>query len=78
MCSSDLYLPLPAIAAILYLVAWNLVDRREIRHLLTDSIERITLITTFIATLTLPLEWAILLGIAVSLIVKRFAMYRVK
>ena len=72
------YLPLPAIAAILYLVAWNLVDRREIRHLLADSIERITLITTFIATLTLPLEWAILLGIAVSLIVKRFARYRVK
>ncbi len=65
------YLPLAAVAAILFLVAWNLIDRREIRHLLHDPFERVTLIATFIATLTLPLEWAILLGVAVSLLVKR-------
>lgn len=65
------YLPLAAVAAILFLVAWNLIDRREIRHLLTDKFERMTLIATFIATLLMALEWAILLGVAVSLLVKR-------
>jgi sulfate permease, SulP family len=65
------FLPLAAVAAILFLVAWNLIDRREIHHLLHDKFERITLIATFVATLTLPLEWAILLGVAASLLVKR-------
>ncbi len=65
------YLPLAAVAAILFLVAWNLIDRREIRYLLADRFERITLIATFIATLVMALEWAILLGVAVSLLVKR-------
>ncbi|MBL8311344.1 MAG: SulP family inorganic anion transporter [Burkholderiales bacterium] len=60
------YLPLPAVAAILFLVAWNLIDRREIRHLLADRFERVTLLVTFVATLVVPLEWAILLGIAVA------------
>lgn len=64
------YLPLAAVAAILFLVAWNLIDRREIRYLLSDKFERITLLATFVATLTIPLEWAILLGVAVSLLVK--------
>lgn len=65
------YLPLAALAAILFLVAWNLIDRREIRYLLSDKFERITLIATFVATLTLRLDWAILFGVAVSLLVKR-------
>ncbi len=65
------YLPLAAVAAILFLVAWNLVDQREIRYLLSDKYERITLIATFAATLAIRLDWAILLGVAVSLLVKR-------
>ena len=65
------FLPLAAVAAILFLVAWNLIDRREIRYLLSDKFERITLVATFTATLVIPLEWAILLGVAVSLAVKR-------
>jgi sulfate permease, SulP family len=65
------FLPLAAVAAILFLVAWNLIDRREIRYLLSDRFERITLLATFVATLAIPLEWAILLGVAVSLVVKR-------
>ncbi|MEO7255570.1 MAG: SulP family inorganic anion transporter [Casimicrobium sp.] len=65
------YLPLSALAAILFLVAWNLIDRREIRYLLSDKFERITLLATFAATLTLRLDWAILFGVAVSLVVKR-------
>jgi sulfate permease, SulP family len=65
------FLPLAAVAAILFLVAWNLIDRREIRYLLSDKFERITLVATFAATLLVPLEWAILLGVAVSLVVKQ-------
>ena len=64
------FLPLAAVAAILFLVAWNLIDRREIRYLLSDKFERVTLLATFAATLLLPLEWAILLGVAVSLVVQ--------
>ncbi len=70
------YLPLAAVAAILFLVAWGLIDRREIRHLLADKFERITLIATFVATLTMPLEWAILLGVFVSLVVARVKRQR--
>lgn len=72
------YLPLAALAAILFLVAWNLIDRREIRYLLSDKFERITLIATFVATLTLRLDWAILFGVAVSLLVKRARKSRKK
>lgn len=65
------YLPLASVAAILLLVAIGLVDRREIEHLLRDRFERITLLATFIATLALPLEWAVLFGIATSLVVAK-------
>lgn len=65
------FLPLAAVAAILFLVAWNLVDKREIAHLLHDKFERVTLLATFFATLLMPLEWSILLGVAVSLVVAR-------
>jgi sulfate permease, SulP family len=65
------YLPIASVAAILFLVAWGLIDHREIAHLLKDAYERITLIVTFVATLTLPLEWAVLLGVVISLIVKQ-------
>jgi SulP family sulfate permease len=70
------YLPLPAVAAILFLVAWNLIDRREIRHLLADRHERITLLSTLIATLVMPLEWAILLGVAVARAVRTLGARR--
>lgn len=70
------YLPLAAVAAILFLVAWNLIDRREIRYLLSDKFERVTLLATFIATLFMPLEWAILLGVAVSMAVKSLRQSR--
>ena len=72
------YLPLAALAAILFLVAWNLIDRREIRYLLSDRFERVTLIGTFLATLTLRLDWAILFGVAVSLLVRQARKSRIK
>jgi SulP family sulfate permease len=67
------YLPYAAIAALLFLVAWGLIDRKEIARIWIDEPrERWPLAVTFIATITLSLEWAILLGITVALLAQRF------
>lgn len=68
------YLPFAAIAALLFLVAWGLIDRREIARIWQEEpSQRWPLLVTFIATITLSLEWAIVLGIAVALLAQRFA-----
>jgi SulP family sulfate permease len=67
------YLPFAVIAALLFLVAWGLIDFREIRRIWDEEPrERWPLLATFIATVTLSLEWAILLGITVALLAHRF------
>ena len=67
------YLPMAAMAGILFLVAWGLIDRKEIvaifrgpRH------EPVVLMVTFVATLVVQLEYAVFIGIAVSLLLRRF------
>ena len=67
------YLPMAAMAGILFLVAWGLIDRKEIvaifrgpRH------EQLVLLVTFVATLVVQLEYAVFIGIAVSLLLRRF------
>lgn len=68
------YLPYAVIAALLFLVAWGLIDRREIVRIWNEEpIQRWPMIVTFVATITLSLEWAILLGITVALLAQRFA-----
>jgi SulP family sulfate permease len=68
------YLPLAVIAGLLFIVAWGLIDRREIAHLWhLGWVERVPLVVTFVATVTLSLEWAILLGIVSALIARRVA-----
>jgi sulfate permease, SulP family len=68
------YLPLAVIAGLLFIVAWGLIDRREIVHLWhTGWVERVPLVVTFVATVTLSLEWAILLGIVSALVARRVA-----
>lgn len=68
------YLPLAVIGGLLYVVAWGLIDRREIAHLWHAGwVDRVPLLVTFIATVTLSLEWAILLGIVSALIARRLA-----
>jgi SulP family sulfate permease len=63
-----IYLPLPAMAGVLFLVAWGLFDFRHIRHILKSSRqETVVLVTTFLATLFLHLEFAIYAGVALSL-----------
>ncbi|NHH99831.1 SulP family inorganic anion transporter [Oceanimonas sp. MB9] len=62
------YVPMPAMAGMLLLVAANLVDRHSIREALTVSRSETTvLLITFASTLLLALEFAIFLGVLASL-----------
>ena len=71
------YLPFAVIAALLFLVAWGLIDWREIVRIWQEERDqRWPLLVTFIATITLSLEWAIVLGITVALLAQRFARDR--
>jgi sulfate permease, SulP family len=68
------YLPFAVIAALLFLVAWGLIDWREIARIWQEERDqRWPLLMTFVATITLSLEWAIVLGITVALLAQRFA-----
>ena len=63
------YLPIAAMGGIILLVAYNLIDFRHIKKTLSFSVsESAILITTFLATLFLELEFAIYLGVLLSLI----------
>jgi SulP family sulfate permease len=62
------YLPVPAMAAILFIVAWSLIDFHHIGEILKrHKRERIILAITFVGTLV-DLEKGIFLGILVSLL----------
>ncbi|NOZ11574.1 MAG: SulP family inorganic anion transporter [Gammaproteobacteria bacterium] len=63
------YLPIASMGGIILLVAYNLIDFRHIRQTLTFSkSESAILLTTFFATLFLELEFAIYLGVLLSLV----------
>ena len=63
------YLPIAAMGGIILLVAYNLIDFSHIIQVLKFSkFESAILITTFLATLFLELEFAIYLGVLLSLI----------
>ncbi|CAK0746287.1 sulfate permease, SulP family [Gammaproteobacteria bacterium] len=62
------YLPNAAMAAILFLVAWGLIDFHAIRNIIrTSDSETVVLAVTFLSTLFLQLEFAILSGMLLSL-----------
>ncbi len=62
------YLPHAAMAAILFLVAWGLIDFHHIQQIIkTSRQETLVLAVTFFATLFLELEFAILSGVLLSL-----------
>ncbi|MGF1614718.1 MAG: SulP family inorganic anion transporter [Gammaproteobacteria bacterium] len=64
------YLPHAAMAGILFLVAWGLIDIHHIRRtLLASRGDSVVLGATFFGTLFLELEFAILLGVMLSLVV---------
>ena len=63
------YLPIAAMGGVILLVAYNLIDFHHIKHTLSFSkSESSILLTTFFATLFLELEFAIYLGVLLSLI----------
>lgn len=62
------YLPNAAMAGILFLVAWGLIDFHHIQQIVkTSRSETAVLATTFFGTLFLELEFAIMLGVVMSL-----------
>jgi SulP family sulfate permease len=67
-------LPLAVVAGLLFVVARGLIDIAEMRRLWSEEpLERAPLAVTLIGTVTLSLEWAILLGITSALLVRRAA-----
>lgn len=61
------YLPRAALAGILVLTAGGLIDRREIvRVIRTSRGDTSIMVATFVAALTMPLQFAILAGVLVS------------
>jgi SulP family sulfate permease len=68
------HLPVAVVAGLLFVVAWGLIDFAEMRRIWNEERhERVPLVVTLIATVTLSLEWAILLGITSALIARRLS-----
>lgn len=62
------FLPMPAMAGVVLLIAWNLIDLDEIRGVFSVSYgEAGILLVTFAATLLIALEFAIYFGVLLSL-----------
>ncbi|MDH3325449.1 MAG: SulP family inorganic anion transporter [Gammaproteobacteria bacterium] len=63
------YLPNATMAAILFMVAWGIIDFEHIKKIFkTSKSETSILVTTFFATLFLALDFAIFLGVMLSLV----------
>lgn len=63
------YLPLPAMAGAILLIAWNLIDFQHIRAILAaNRNEALVLVVTVLATLFVELEFAIYIGVILSLV----------
>jgi SulP family sulfate permease len=63
------YLPIPAMAGVLLMVAWNLIDFPHIATIVrTSPQEAAVLAVTFLATLLVELEFAIYAGVMLSLL----------
>jgi len=64
------YLPIAAMAGVILMVAYNLIDRNQIKHVVESSpSETLIMVATFLATLFLELEFAIYLGVILSLVI---------
>jgi SulP family sulfate permease len=63
------FLPVPTMAGILFMVAWGLIDLKQMRGILRTSLpESVVLGVTLFATLFVQLEFAIYAGILLSLL----------
>lgn len=66
------FIPYVAIASLLLVVAWNLIDIQQIRHEFDQGVsEWLPMLVTALGTITIPLEWAILAGILSAILIKR-------
>jgi SulP family sulfate permease len=64
------FIPQAALAGVLLVVAYRMVDKTALRRLWRASPDtRLLLVLTFTATVVLPLEWAILLGSGTGLVI---------
>ena len=64
------YLPYAAMGASLYLIGWGLIDRQNIAQIArTSRTETVILAATFLAALFIHVQFAILAGVTLSLIV---------
>ena len=64
------FIPVAAMAGVIMLVAYGLIDQGQIKHVLESSkTETAILLTTFFGTLFLELEFAIYLGVFLSLVI---------
>jgi SulP family sulfate permease len=62
------WIPRSAVAAVLFVVAWGMIDRRAIRRVIhTSRVEAAIMVATFGSTLLLPLEFAVMGGVVLSL-----------
>jgi len=63
-------IPQACLAGVLFATAWRMVDRDAMRRLWRASAEtRLLLLLTLVATLVLPLEWAVLIGSGTGLVI---------
>ena len=63
-------IPQACLAGVLIAIAWRMIDRTAMRRLWNASAEtRLLLMVTVLATLVLPLEWAILIGCGTGLVI---------
>ncbi len=68
------YLPRTALAGVLIITAYGMIDRAEIKRIWQGTRgDALIMVTTFFGTLFLPIEFAVLLGILLS-----FAVYIMK
>ncbi len=64
------FVPVPAMAAVILYVAWRLVNVSEIRHIFESSrSETLILLSTFLTGIFSELDFAIMVGVLVSLVV---------
>ncbi len=62
------YIPLSALAGVLFVIAWGLIDWRYMMRIARSSqSDAAVCLTTFIATLVAPLEYAIFIGILLNI-----------
>lgn len=62
------FIPVPAMAGIILFVAWRLIDFAEIRHIRHSRRETSILVATFLAGTLVELEYAIVVGVVLSLV----------